>query len=93
MWEEITMSFLTCDYFGTLHVTRLEAFVFRHINTTAMSSPFTSSSWTILSFSALFLICWKRLIQRRVEAQIIKIGYIRPKAQQAAREGKGRGRE
>jgi len=88
------MSFLTCDYFGTLHVGGLEAFVFRHINTSAMSGPFTSSSWTILSFSAFFSSAgFSRLIQRMVGAQMIKIGYIRPKAQQAAGEGGGRGGE
>lgn len=48
---------LTCDYFGTLHATGLEAFVFRHIDTAATSSSFTSSSWTIRSFSALFPSC------------------------------------
>lgn len=85
------MSFLTRDYFGTLHVTGLEAYVFRHINTTATSSPFTSTSWRILSFSTLFSSAGRGLIQRVVRARMIKIGCIRPEAQRAAEEGRGRG--
>lgn len=89
------MSSLTCDYFGILHVSKLEAFLPRHINTSAMSGPLTSSSWTIHSVSPPFLSSagFSRLIQRMVRAQMIKIGYICPKAQQAAGEGRGRGGE
>lgn len=69
-------------------------FAYRHVNATAMSSPFKSPSWMILNFPAPFLICCKTLINKRmVWAQVIKIGYICPQAQQAAEEGRGRGSE
>lgn len=84
------------DYFGTLHVTGLEAFVFRHIDTAATSGPFTSSSRTISVWVSppFFSSAGRGWFSGMVGAQMIKIGYIRPKAQQAAEElkrGGGRG--
>lgn len=53
-WARIALSFSTCDYFGTLHVTGRGGFVLRHINTTATVKPFH----IILSFSCPLLIRW-----------------------------------
>lgn len=62
--------------------------MFRHINT---SSSFTSSILDNSEFLYPFVIFWQRLIQQMVGAQMIKISYISPKAQQAAELGREEG--
>lgn len=92
MWEEKSQCHSWRDHFGTSHVSGPEAYVLRHIYTTAVSSTFTSSSWTIQTFSAFFSSSAGRgWFSGWFGRKWSKIGYIRPKAQQAAGEGMGGG--